>query len=101
MKETVTLNSEEQRRLLILNQVERGVVSVADAAELMGVSVRQVHRLRTAYRDEGAAALVHGNRGRTPCLGYHRHPTQSCQRMMKVAMAKPRHMLCPVQLEFA
>ena len=66
MKETVTLNSEEQRRLLILNQVERGVVSVADAAELMGVSVRHVQRLRAAYRDEGAAALVHGNRGRAP-----------------------------------
>ena len=66
MKETVTLNSEEQRRLLILNQVERGVVTVAEAAELMGVSVRQVHRLRAAYRNEGAAALVHGNRGRTP-----------------------------------
>ncbi len=66
MKEILTLNSEEQRRLLILNQVERGVVSVAEAAALMGVSVRQVHRLRAAYRDAGAAALVHGNRGRTP-----------------------------------
>ncbi len=66
MKETVTLNSEEQRRLLIINQVERGNVTVAKAAELMGVSVRQVHRLRAAYRDEGALALVHGNRGRAP-----------------------------------
>ena len=66
MKETVTLNSEEQRRLLILNQVERGVVSVAEAAALMDVSVRQVHRLRAACRAEGAAALVHGNRGRAP-----------------------------------
>lgn len=66
MKETVTLNSAEQRRLLILNQVERGVVSVTEGAELMGVSVRHVHRLRAAYRDAGAAALVHGNRGRIP-----------------------------------
>ena len=66
MKETVTLNSQEQRRLLILNQVERGVVSVVEAAELMGVSVRQVHRLRAAYQVEGVAAVVHGNRGRAP-----------------------------------
>src|SRR3712207_2815084 len=66
MKETVTLNSKEQRRLLILNQVERGVVSVVEAAELMGVSVRQVQRLRAAYHVDGAAALVHGNRGHTP-----------------------------------
>jgi transposase len=66
MKETVTLNSEEQRRLLILNQLERGSISLEQAADLIGVSRRQVHRLRSAYRDQGAAALVHGNRGRSP-----------------------------------
>ena len=66
MKKTVTLNSEEQRRLLILNQVERGGLSVEQAAELIGVSRRQVHRLRAAYREQGASALVHGNRGRSP-----------------------------------
>lgn len=66
MKETVILNSEEQRRLLILNQVERGAMSVTEAAELIGVSLRHVHRLRASYRDQGAAALGHGNRGRAP-----------------------------------
>jgi transposase len=66
MKETVTLTSEEQRRLLILNQLERGALSMKQAADLIGVSVRQAHRLRTAYREQGASALVHGNRGRSP-----------------------------------
>jgi transposase len=32
----------------------------------MGLSVRQVRRLLARYRKEGAAALVHGNRGRSP-----------------------------------
>ena len=36
------------------------------AAELMGVSTRHSRRITTAYREEGAASLVHGHRGRRP-----------------------------------
>ncbi len=36
------------------------------AAELLGVSERHSWRLLAAYRKEGAAALAHGNRGRSP-----------------------------------
>ena len=38
----------------------------AESAELLGGSVRQVRRLRTARWLQGAAALAHGNRGRRP-----------------------------------
>ena len=38
----------------------------AQAAELLGISERQVRRILAAYRRDGAAALVHGNRGRKP-----------------------------------
>ena len=38
----------------------------AQAAELLGISERQLRRVLAAYRKEGAAALVHGNRGRKP-----------------------------------
>ena len=40
--------------------------SRAQAAELLGISERQVRRILAAYRRDGAAALVHGNRGRKP-----------------------------------
>ena len=36
------------------------------AAEVLGISERQVRRVLAAYRREGAASLVHGNRGRQP-----------------------------------
>jgi len=39
---------------------------MAEAAQLLGRSVRQVRRLRAAFRARGVAALVHGNRGRPP-----------------------------------
>jgi transposase len=89
MKETLTLNSEEQRRLLILNQIERGVITVTEAAELMGVSVRQIHRLRAAYREAGAAALVHGNRGRPPT-----HALDPALRQRVVTLAQTTYADC-------
>ena len=33
---------------------------------VLGLSIRQVRRLLARYREEGAAALAHGNRGRSP-----------------------------------
>ncbi len=66
MEDSVTLSHTEQQRLLVLNDLEVGIVIAAEAAELLGVSVRQLRRLRAAYRARGAAALAHGNRGRRP-----------------------------------
>lgn len=45
-------------------EVESGRWSVEQAAEVLGLSVRHVWRLRGRYRTEGAAAFMHGNRGR-------------------------------------
>jgi len=66
MKERVILNRKEQRRLMVLNQVEVGKVTAGRAAELLGLSVRHVRRILAAYRKEGAQTLAHGNRGRKP-----------------------------------
>jgi len=66
MKETITLNSKEQKRLMVLSKVDRGELTATLAATLLGRSVRQVRRIRAAYRKEGAAGLAHGNRGRKP-----------------------------------
>ncbi len=37
-----------------------------EAARVIGLSERQAWRILKAYREEGAVALVHGNRGRRP-----------------------------------
>ncbi len=54
----------EQKRLRVLNDLEAGRMTIDEAAIVLGLSVRHVYRLRQRYRDEGAAALAHGNRGR-------------------------------------
>ena len=62
----LTLNQKEQARLSVLNSVLEYQVSIAQAAEVLGVSPRHARRMLAAYRDQGAAALAHGNRGRRP-----------------------------------
>ena len=66
MRETVTLNRKEQTRLMVLAQVDRCELTPPQAAEVLCLSERQVWRMLAAYRQEGVAALAHGNRGRTP-----------------------------------
>ena len=50
----------------MLNSVLEYQLPTAQAAEVLGISERQVRRVLAAYRREGVAALVHGNRGRKP-----------------------------------
>ena len=65
MKEMVTLNKKEQRRLVVLNQVEMGKMIGREAAELLDLSLRHVRRILVAYRKEGAVdwhmAIGEGN----------------------------------------
>ena len=63
---TITLNEQQQREVEILTRLQAGALDVATAAELLGVSARHVRRLCACFRQEGMAALVHGNRGRQP-----------------------------------
>jgi transposase len=62
----VTLNAKEQKRLMVLNQVERSKISRGQAIGLLDISLRHLKRLLAVYREEGAAALAHGNRGKRP-----------------------------------
>ena len=80
----VTMNSEEQKRLMVLNQVDKGKLSGKEAAKVLGISLRQVRRLLAAYRKEGAAALAHGNRGRRP---YNALDTQVKRRVLELAQS--------------
>jgi transposase len=64
--ENVTMNAQEQRRVIILTQVVSGALTVAGAAERLSLSQRQVKRLLTGFRREGVVALIPGNRGRQP-----------------------------------
>lgn len=81
--EGLTLRSREQRRLIVLNRVLEGQCTVIEAAQFLGVSERHTFRLLPAYRKEGAAALIHGNRGRQPA-----HTTKEETRRKVIELAQ-------------
>jgi hypothetical protein len=66
MWETVTLTGAEPQRLVVLNRVLMGDLTAREGAAALALSVRHLRRILAADRKEGAAALAHGNRGRTP-----------------------------------
>jgi len=66
MRQTVTLNREEQKRLMVLSAVREGRLGAGEAVVGLGLSVRHVRRLLARFRQEGAAGIAHGNRGERP-----------------------------------
>ncbi len=54
----------ELERLEVIQRVRERRLTQGEAATMLGLGVRQVQRLCAAYRDQRAAGLVSGRRGR-------------------------------------
>lgn len=63
---TLTLSTRQQRRAEVLTRLSAGQLSTLDAAQLLGVTPRQVQRLRRRFAAQGLPSVVHGNTGRAP-----------------------------------
>lgn len=62
--EAILMSGRERKRLVVMAQVRAGKLRLRAAAELLGVSYRQVKRLWARYQAEGDRGLVHGLRGK-------------------------------------
>lgn len=60
------MSLKELKRVKVLERVFGGCMSNLEAAEYLGVSIRQLGRLKAKYAVEGEAGLIHGNRNRKP-----------------------------------
>ena len=68
MQKEVTLSMTQKqinRYHVIMDSLE-GKLTVTAAAAALGISERQVTRLRNGVKEEGAAFLIHKNKGRSP-----------------------------------
>ncbi len=79
---TVTLSDKQQRQVEILVRLDASTLDVVTAAGLLGISSRQVRRLRARFREQGMAAVVHGNRDRAPT---NRTDSTTLQRILDLA----------------
>lgn len=60
------MSEKQQRRVQVLDRLDSGTMTVSESARLLGVSERQVRRMRDAYMQYGIPGVVHGNTGRSP-----------------------------------
>ncbi len=65
-EETVRLTKEENHRAVVLDKARCSGRTNKQVAQALGLSVRQVQRLKKALREEGPVGLAHGNRDRDP-----------------------------------
>lgn len=63
-KDRVLMSTKELRRLHVIQQVVDKTITQREAAQLLRLSDRQIRRLVTRVRAEGARGLVHRSRGR-------------------------------------
>lgn len=62
----IRLSEKQWRRLDVVERIERGEMTIAEGATALGISSRQMKRIRKRVAKDGAKAVVHGNAGRAP-----------------------------------
>lgn len=62
----ISLSKKQLHRLDVLSKANAGFITVREAAERLGISERQVQRLKKEVREQGPAALIHKNTTRKP-----------------------------------
>ena len=65
-QDVITLNQKQLVRLDMINQANSGFITVSEAAQALGLSRRQVQRLKKEVKEYGAAALIHKNSLKPP-----------------------------------
>lgn len=60
------MSEKQWKRLDVVERVGRGALSSQEGAQVVGLSVRQLRRVRRAVEKHGAAGVIHGNTGRSP-----------------------------------
>lgn len=62
--EIISMSQKELRRVKVLDRLLQKQIKQSRAAELIGVSVRQIKRLKRAYQQEGIKAIISKRRGK-------------------------------------
>jgi hypothetical protein len=60
------LSEKQWRRLDVVERIERGEMTIAEGATALGISTRQMKRIKKRVTKDGAKGVVHGNVGRAP-----------------------------------
>ena len=60
------MSERQWKRWDAIGRVNAEKLTMSEAAQICGVSLRQLRRIRRGVAEVGQAALLHGNKGRMP-----------------------------------
>jgi transposase len=83
--ENMRVTLKQQQQVQILTGVVGGSLTVEEAAESLGKSLRQTRRLLSAFRERGVGGVVHGNTGRPAINGI---PISVREQVIELAQGK-------------
>ena len=75
------MSEEEVRRAGVLKRVKGGELTQVEAAEMLGLSYRQLKRIYVRYRESGAKGLVHRSAGKASNRA---RPAKERERILKI-----------------
>lgn len=81
----LVVSQRELHRMHVVRLTLEGRESVRRGAKLLGISARQMKRLRQKMRQKGVQGLLHGNRGQKPWNGT---TSEVAERVMKLARSR-------------
>ena len=87
--DVITLSHKQLNRLDIINKTIAGYLTVSEAALSLGLSERQIKRLKKEVKHSGPAALVHKNVLRKPTNIF---PDDIIQKILALKRSKPYEM---------
>lgn len=85
MKGHFTMSNKEINRIPIMEMLIKKEVKQKKAVQILGLSLRQIKRLKKRYRQEGTEGLIHKNRGR---VSNHKIPDKEINRVMEIVKEK-------------
>jgi DNA-binding transcriptional ArsR family regulator len=79
------VSQKELQRMHVVRLTLEGRESVGKGAKLLGISVRQMKRLRRKMKGRGVEGLLHGNRGKPP---WNRTSSEQIRRVLELARGR-------------
>jgi len=80
-QEVISMTRKQLNRYEVINQANAGTITVREAAEALGLSERQIKRLKKKVGEEGVAAVIHKNTLRIPS---HAIPKETVDKILEI-----------------
>ncbi len=83
MERAITMSNKELSRLELMHKLQNRSLNQAQAADILGISIRQTKRLWRNFKTEGAKALISKQRG---APGNHRLPEETKREALELIL---------------